>query len=74
MVGPDGATVVLTLWKDLLDYTSNPIAYDTFGRTDLPEWIDRPGNRERAENLIWARDHTDGIFRVVIVVAEDVNA
>jgi hypothetical protein len=40
----------------------------------MNEWKDLPGNRERLENLIWARDHCGGRFRVVITVAEDVNA
>jgi hypothetical protein len=70
----DGKTVALTLWKDRLDYTAKPIVYDTFRRANLHVWIDRPGNRERIENLIWARDHCDGLFRVVITVAKDVNA
>lgn len=30
-----------------------------------------PGNRERIENLKWARDHCDGLFRVVVTVARD---
>jgi hypothetical protein len=70
----DGKVVVMTLWQDLLNYRVNPIAYDTFGRADLPEWTDTPGNRERLENLKWARDHCDGLFRVVIAVAKDTKA
>lgn len=35
---------------------------------------DRPGNGERLENLKWARDHCDGLFRVVITVAKDEKA
>lgn len=70
---PDGATVVLTLWRDEFDYTTTPISYSSFGhKVDL--WLTRPGNRERLENLIWARDRCGGLFRVVITVAEDVNA
>jgi hypothetical protein len=48
--------------------------YDTFKRANLQVWIDRPGNRERIENLIWARDHCNGLFRVVITVAKDPDA
>ena len=70
----DGKTVVLALWKDQFDYTSRPVAYDTIGRPDLPGWTDALGNRERIENLVWARDHCDGMFSVVIAVAEDVSA
>jgi hypothetical protein len=70
----DSKTVVITLWRDGLDNGAKPIVYDTFNRPDLYTWIDRPGNRERIDNLIWARDHCDGLFRVVITVAEDVKA
>jgi hypothetical protein len=70
----DGRTVVLAIWKESLDYTRKPIVCDTFGRPDLNLWRDRPGNRERLGNLIHARDNCGGRFRVVIVVAEDVNA
>lgn len=69
----DGKTVVLTLWRDEFDYGSSPVSYDCFGRATAA-WSDRPGNRERLENLVWARDHCDGMFRIVVAVAEDVNA
>src|SRR5277367_2991154 len=70
----DGETVVMTLWKDIIDYSSNPISYNTFGRKDLPEWIKRPGNQESIENLKWAVDHCAKKFRVVIIVAKDIDA
>jgi hypothetical protein len=70
----DGKTVVMTLWKDLIDYRSQPIAYNSFAQESLAAWIDRPGNRERLGNLIWARDNCAGLFRVVITTAKDVNA
>jgi len=70
----DGKTVVMTLWKDLIDYKTKPITYSTFDRENLSLWIDRPGNRERLENLKWARDHCDGLFRVVVTVAKDTEA
>jgi hypothetical protein len=70
----DGKTVAITLWRDGLDYRAKPIVYDTFNRPDLHSWIDRPGNRERIDNLMWATVHCDGLFRVVITVAEDVKA
>ncbi len=70
----DGKIVVITLWRDGLNYEAKPIVYDTFSRPDLHVWVYRLGNRERIENLIWARDHCNGLFRVVITVAEDVKA
>lgn len=41
--------------------------FDTF-------WIDSPGNRERIENLLWAQTHCDGMFRAVVIIAEDPHA
>ncbi len=70
----DGKTVVMTLWKDHLNYSNKPVVYDTFNQQSLTRWTDLPGNRERIENLKWARDHCDGLFRVVIAVAKDVTA
>src|SRR5262245_36046794 len=70
----DGKVVVVTVWKDQLDYRARPIVFDNFGRSDLHSWIDRPGNKDRINDLIWARDHCDGLFRVVITEAEDVKA
>ena len=69
----DGKTVVMTLWKDLFDYSGDPIRYSTFEREDLDEWQDKPGNHERLENLIWAEEKCGGDFRVVIVVAHDTD-
>lgn len=40
-------------------------------KIDTEAWRDRPGNRERIDNLKWARDHCSGYFRSVISVAEN---
>lgn len=71
---PDGKTVVMTLWKDKIDYSSGPISYSTFGSPSLAQWTNQSGNQERIENLRWARDHCDGLMRVVIIKAVDENA
>jgi hypothetical protein len=63
----------MTFWKDQLRPSGSHLSYSTFGRSDLPEWQDRPGNRERIDNLKWAQDHCDGLMRVVVVVAKDPN-
>lgn len=70
----DGKTVVVTLWRDWLDYGTKPIVFDTFNRPDLHLWTDSLGNRDRIANLIWARDHCERLFRVIITVAKDVTA
>jgi hypothetical protein len=64
----------MTLWKDLIDYREKPITYSTFDRENPSLWVDRPGNRERLENRRWARDHCDGLFRVIITTAKDITA
>ena len=64
---PDGATVVLALWTDRFDRQVNPIQYNDHRISPDDSWIRRPGNRERLENLLWARDNCRGKFRVVLV-------
>jgi hypothetical protein len=70
---PDGR-VVMTFWKDQLNYSSNPISYSNFGSPTLGQWKDRLGNQERIENLKWARDRCEGLMQVVIIEAVDSNA
>jgi len=70
---PDGSTVVLTFWKDRLNFKTNPISYDDYKWEGYP--IEkRPGNSERKKNIRWALDHLDGIVRVVIARAVDTSA
>jgi hypothetical protein len=71
---PDNKTVITTLSKDKIDYSSKPISYSTFGSPTLERWKDQLGNRERIDNLNWARDHCDGVMRVVIIKAIDEGA
>jgi hypothetical protein len=61
----DESTVVLTWWRDEVDRKGNVLVYDMRNHPRLAEWQDRLGNRERVRNLIWARDHCGGLFRVV---------
>ncbi len=70
----DGKTVVLTLWKDGISVSNGVPSYDSFAPEGRAAWIDTPGNRERLENLKWARDNCGGLFRVVITIAKDVHA
>lgn len=72
-VSDDGRTVVLTIWKDRLDFSSDPPTYDTL---DWPPetWQSSHSNKERLAHLKIARDHCDGHFRVIITVAKDVNS
>ena len=68
---PDGKTVVVNWWKDLIIRRDGKLIYDTFILSNLPEWRDRIGNRERIRDLSHARDHCDGLFRVVWTQAAD---
>ena len=70
----DGKTVVLTLWQDGIKVQGKAVTYDSFDLEGSGEWQALPGNRERIENLRWARDKCGGRFRVVITVAKDVSA
>lgn len=70
---PDGKTVVVTIWRDQLNYKITPAVFSCFGKNS-EAWSNRMGNTERIENLIWARDNCGGRFRAVICEAEDVKA
>ena len=54
---PGGETVVITLWEDRLTYQAGTVAYDGYDdvqRKGAAAWVERPGKRERLENLVWA--------------------
>lgn len=69
----DGRVVVITLWKDRVSVVDGNVIYNDVD-VDTSAWVHRPGNRERLENLCWARDNCDGFFRAVVVVAENIKA
>jgi hypothetical protein len=71
---PDKNLVVLTIWRDEIDYKQKPPTFSNVGHPKLQLWKDRNGNKERIELLKWTRDHLDGTFGVVIANAKDVNA
>jgi hypothetical protein len=71
---PDGRTVVITLWEDEIHYDGNTLVADMFGHERLHLWTHRLGNRGRIQDLAWARDRCDGLFRVVMTVAKDIKA
>ena len=70
----DTKLVVLALWKDRFDFKSKPIAYERFRPEELEAWRHQPAHKEQLEDLMWARDHCDGLFRVVIAVPKDPKA
>jgi hypothetical protein len=56
----DGKTVVVTMWK--------PDADRGILQSKARTRKNRLGFNDRLKNLIWARDHCGGLFRVVITV------
>jgi hypothetical protein len=69
----DGGTVVLTWWKDEIRKRDGKLVYDMQNHPRLDQWRGRHGNRDRIKNLAHARDHCDGLFRVVWVRTNDPN-
>jgi hypothetical protein len=66
--------VILALWTDRFSRKKSPVEYNDY-RTELDRtWINRPGNRERLDNLIWAREKCDGLFSVVMVRPKDLHS
>lgn len=70
---PDGKAVVATLWQDEFERRGGRLIYAR-SASDYGEHDSRPGFHEMMENLTWARDHCDGLFRVIIAIAKDTTA
>ena len=69
----DGEIVVVTLWQDQFKRRDNRLVYESqFDPSGPPD--KRPGFRELMDNLVWARDHCDGRFRVIVAKAKDPNS
>jgi len=67
----DGRTVVMTMWEDEIRWDGPKATYQSRARARTRK---RAGETERLENLKWARDHCDGLVRVVRMTAQDENA
>jgi hypothetical protein len=67
-------TVVVALWKDQIECDDTSVVVDFFNHKRLRDWIKKLGNKERIENLVWARDHCGGLFKIVMLEARDTNA
>ena len=66
-------TVVVTLWQDEFVKKNGRLTYSRPG-FDPAEPDTRPGLRELMDNFVWAQEHSDGRFRVIIARAKDKNA
>jgi hypothetical protein len=66
-------TLVVTRWKeDVWEYRGRVI-FDIRNHPQLPQWQRRQAHHERTANLVWARDHCGGLFRIVWLKAKDPN-
>jgi|SRR5215469_3798848 len=66
----NGKTVVVTLWQDQFKRKDNRLIYESQFDSDGPR-DKRPGFHELMDNLIWVRDHCDGLFRVSVAKVKD---
>jgi hypothetical protein len=69
----DGETVVVTLWQDQFKRRDGRLIYESQFDPGGPRDT-RPGFHELMDNLVWARDHCDGRFRVIVAKAKDINS
>ena len=70
----DGKAVAISMWVDGIDNSVSPMTYGSIGKEDISNWEWRQGNKDRLEDLIWARDHCRGRLKVIIAVPEDLDA
>jgi len=68
---PDGSTVSVTLWQDLL---KGGRIYDATTHSLDDRWTKSNGFNELIENLKWAKENLGGIVRVIIAIAKDKEA
>ena len=68
----DGRVVVMCMWQDEIKREGDRMVYQSL--TPRRGEQNRPGAKERLENLKWAREHCDGLARVVVMRANDTKA
>jgi hypothetical protein len=64
--------VVMCMWQDEIKREGDRMVYQSLTPRRGEE--NRPGTKERLENLKWAREHCDGLARVVVMRANDTKA
>ena len=68
----DGRVVVMCMWQDEIKREGDRMVYQSV--TPRRGEQNSPGAKERLENLKWAREHCDGLARVVVMRANDTKA
>ena len=69
---PDGKTVAVTFWNDEFENGGRTYRSDPSRREG--KWIGSPAHKELIENLIWSRDHCDGVLRIIIATPKNAKA
>ncbi len=70
----NGKTVVLTWWKDEIAREGGNLIHNTYGHPRLKRMRELLGHYDRIRNLIWAREHCGGLYRVVWCKVKDRKA
>jgi hypothetical protein len=65
----DGKTVSVTFWQDRFE--GGTTLYRSHVHLSDDKWFGSPGHAELIRNLAWARDHCDGLVRVIIAIPRD---
>ena len=77
-ISDDASIVAVTIWKDLVRYNANKEPYydgfDDHHENTIHLWGDNIGNDDRKKHLKHSIEHLDGNVRVLITVAEDIDA
>jgi hypothetical protein len=66
----DGQTVGVSIWEEEL---TGPVGKRVYDRPNWGEWYDGPGKRYLFEDFAWARDHCDGIVRIVMATRKETD-
>ena len=62
----------MCMWQDEIKREGERMVYQSL--TPRRGEQNRPGAKERLDNLKWAREHCDGLARVVVMRANDTKA
>ena len=63
----DGATVVVTMWRDLLRQEGDHLVFEVIAATNGEDWHRRPGHGDRTAKLRHVRQSCDDRFVGLIV-------
>ena len=70
----DGSAVVLTVWSDEIDKSTDPWQIDLRNHPRLDVWKSKPGNAIRKKHVRHALDHCGGQVDLILCKAVDPKA